>query len=57
MQDADELGAGLERLSAAASANRATEVRAALTELVVGYRPAKEPELAGALSSYYPDGF
>jgi FlaA1/EpsC-like NDP-sugar epimerase len=53
----DDLADGLDRLWDASIANRSADVRAALAELVTGYRPSKEAELADALSSYYPDGF
>jgi FlaA1/EpsC-like NDP-sugar epimerase len=53
----DELAAGLDQLWEAATANRAPDVRAALAELVVGYRPSKAPDHPDALCAYYPDGF
>jgi FlaA1/EpsC-like NDP-sugar epimerase len=53
----DELAAGLDQLWEAASANRAPDVRAALAELVAGYRPSKAPDHPAALCTYYPDDF
>jgi FlaA1/EpsC-like NDP-sugar epimerase len=54
---AGDLEAGLARLSAAAAANRADDVRAELAHVVSGYRPADTAELAGCLDAYYADGF
>jgi FlaA1/EpsC-like NDP-sugar epimerase len=53
----DELAAGLDRLWEAANANRAPDVRAALAEIVVGYRPSREADHADGLCAYYPDDF
>jgi len=53
----DELAAGLEQLWEASDANRAPDVRAALADLVAGYRPSKQADIGDALCTYYPDDF
>jgi FlaA1/EpsC-like NDP-sugar epimerase len=54
---ADALATDLERLWNAANTNQIDDVRAALADLVAGYRPSCDVDLTDPLCSYYPDDF